>query len=171
MVITVIGSSNPDPKGYEEAYRLGKLIGQKGHVLKNGAYSGTMEASAKGCIEAGGEVIGIAVKGHKIDKMGQPNSYNTKVVVTVDVLARIRELLICDLFVVLKGNIGTLEEMFIAWVNALEKKLRSIVIVGEEMNNFLQYLIDHHFLKEEHFDYINKIPSVDHIFSVSIPIT
>ena len=163
MVITVIGSSNPDSKGYEEAYRLGKLIGQKGHILKNGAYSGTMEASAKGCVEAGGEVIGIAVRGHIIDRMGAPNSYNTKVIVTEDVLARIQELLVCDLFVVLKGNIGTLEEMFIAWVNAIEKKLRPIIIVGREMVSLLEYLSNHSFLKEEHFYYIDKISSVDDI--------
>jgi hypothetical protein len=160
MIITVFGSSVPNATGYEEAYELGKLIGAKAHVLKNGGYGGTMEASAKGCREAGGEVIGVCVKGHRIDRTGQPNEYNSTVIITEDVTQRIQEMLNCDLVVVLKGNVGTLEEMFVAWVHAIESDSNPIIVVGPQMKGLLDYLVNNSFLKEEHFRYVKFVPSI-----------
>ena len=62
MIIRVFGGSfGASEEDIQLAYELGKRIGLKGHTLKNGGYNGTMEASAKGCREQGGKVIGVCV--------------------------------------------------------------------------------------------------------------
>ena len=58
-VITVFGSSRPEPgsPAYETAYQLGRAIAEAGWALCTGGYGGTMEASAKGAVEAGGHTV------------------------------------------------------------------------------------------------------------------
>lgn len=163
MIVTVFGSSVTDEYAYNEAYRLGKIIGLKKHILKNGAYSGTMEASAKGCSEVGGTVIGVGVVGHKIDRMGKPNQYNSQTILKENVNQRINELLRTDMVIVLKGNIGTLEEMFVAWVRAIETDSRPIVVVGEKMITLITYLFENDFLKKEHSKYILTVKTIEEI--------
>ena len=59
--ITVFGGSQPKPGDpvYQDALLLGKMLAQKGYILLNGGYIGTMEALSRGAVEAGGHVIGI----------------------------------------------------------------------------------------------------------------
>src|SRR3972149_10764502 len=61
MKITVFGGSQPKEgdAAYAEAHDLGRLLAQRGHVVLNGGYIGTMEAVSRGACEAGGHVIGV----------------------------------------------------------------------------------------------------------------
>ena len=61
MRISVFGGSSPKPGdlAYEQAYYLGKLIGEAGYTVLTGGYIGTMEAVSRGAAEAGGHVIGV----------------------------------------------------------------------------------------------------------------
>lgn len=161
MVITVFGSSIAEGADADEAYELGRRIGAASHVLKNGAYGGTMLASARGCREAGGRVIGVGVEGHAIDRTGAPNPYNSEVVVTSNSVERVAELLRCDLVVVLPGHTGTLSEMFAAWVSAIEGFLPPVVLVGPKLKGLLEYLLANAFLKPEHAQFVSTIDSVE----------
>jgi uncharacterized protein (TIGR00725 family) len=50
MKVSVFGAANPKPgeKPYEDAYRLGKLLGEAGHTVLTGGYIGMMEAVSHG---------------------------------------------------------------------------------------------------------------------------
>lgn len=157
MQVTIFGSSLPDDEVYQQAYEIGKLVAEAGHVLKNGGYGGTMEASAKGAQEAGGHVIGICVEGHNIDPLGHPNDYLDELRVKSHVKDRIEDLLDTDRIVALKGNVGTLNETFSGWVRAIVNDKKPVIFFGPEMNQLLQHLKDNNFLKQEHYDYVRGI--------------
>ncbi len=60
VVIGVMGGGHADATQEAMAYRLGRLIADRGWVLLNGGRSaGIMEASARGACEAGGLTVGV----------------------------------------------------------------------------------------------------------------
>jgi uncharacterized protein (TIGR00725 family) len=160
MIVTLLGSSIAEGAEADDAYELGKRIGAASHILKNGSYGGTMAASARGCREVGGHVIGVGIKGHAIDRTGAPNPYNSEVIVKANALERVAELLRCDLVIVLPGQVGTLSEMFSAWVSAIEGHLPSVMLVGPKLKDLLDYLTENEFLKPEHADHVSVFNSV-----------
>jgi uncharacterized protein (TIGR00725 family) len=160
MIVTLLGSSIAEGAEADDAYELGKRIGAASHILKNGCYGGTMAASARGCREAGGYVIGVGVEGHRIDRTGAPNPYNSEVIVKANVLERVAELLRCDLVIVLPGQVGTLSEMFSAWVSAIEGYIPTVLLVGPKLKGLLDYLTENAFLKAEHAEHISVFHSV-----------
>ena len=163
MIVTLFGASAPDLNQYDEAYRLGYNIGQSNNILKNGGYGGTMEASAKGCMAAGGEVIGVGVIGHKIDALGHPNAFNTSFITKENVTQRIEEMLNTDLIIVLPGRLGTLEELFVAWIKSIEGQATSIFLVGSQFKKLIEFLVENMFIKLDNLKYINLIASVEDI--------
>ena len=54
--ITVFGGSQPKPgdEDYQQALRLGALLGSAGFTVLTGGYVGTMEAVSRGAAENGG---------------------------------------------------------------------------------------------------------------------
>ncbi len=148
MRITLFGMSQPSPEEYNLAYEVGKKIGEKGYILKNGAYGGTMEASAKGCQEAGGFVVGVGVEGHTVDKMGRPNDFNNEVIVKATRFERIQEMIDTDL-------------MFAAWVEAIKTDNKPLIVLGEKMIKLLEFLEEFEYIKEHQFAYIKKIKHLD----------
>lgn len=163
MIITLFGASHPTESEYKQAYELGRKIGIKGFTLKNGAYGGTMEASAKGCREGGGVVIGVGVEGHNIDKMKNPNIYNSHTIVKPNKNERISEMLNADVIIVLPGQIGTLEEMFISWVEAIVENKTPIIVVGEKMRCLIEYLFDNSFIRKQQLKYIKQVACIEKI--------
>ena len=135
MIITVFGTGSPTEEEYKEAYKLGKMIATSGHIVKNGGYGGIMEASAKGCTENGGKAIGVCIKGHSIAYAKKPNDFLTEVIIKDNLTERLNELLNTDILVVMHGKIGTLEELFKAWVEAVAKKEGIIYLVGERIKD------------------------------------
>ena len=59
--VSVFGSANLklSPEANNQAYLLGKLLGEQGFAVMTGGYTGTMEAVSHGANEAGGNVIGV----------------------------------------------------------------------------------------------------------------
>ena len=163
MTITLFGKSQPTTEEYELAYEVGRKIGEKGYILKNGAYGGTMEASAKGCQEAGGFVIGVGVKGHTVDKMGKPNDFNNEVIVKDNRSQRIQELINTDLIIVITGQLGTLEEFFTAWLDTIKVEKKPIIILGEHMIKLVEFLEEFDYVKKEQFIHIKKVYSINEL--------
>ena len=60
-VISIFGTSRAKPGEdvYELAFELGRELVGAGFAIANGGYGGTMEASARGAIRAGGHTIGV----------------------------------------------------------------------------------------------------------------
>jgi hypothetical protein len=112
--ITVFGSSLPQPgeQEYEDAYQLGRLLGEAGFAVCTGGNLGIMEAVSKGAAEFNREVIGVVF--HHFS--ARPNSYLTKKIETKSLFERIEYLIgLADGFVVLQGGTGTLLELSVIW--------------------------------------------------------
>ena len=112
MKVCIFGGSaaREGDKEYEDAYELGKLLAEKGHIIVNGAHDGTMEASAKGAREKGGKVIGVTCK--QIEKLKPVNKHISEAIVADDLFDRIKAYYDnIDLFIALAGGTGTLSEM------------------------------------------------------------
>lgn len=112
-VATTFGASkiDGDSKYYQEGVELGKMLAQKGYVVKCGGYGGLMEAVSRGVQEMGGECIGIGLA--MFDAFRPKNPYLSKKIVAKTLYERL-ELLIegSDLFIAQYGSIGTLNEIF-----------------------------------------------------------
>ena len=114
MKICVYGASGDqlDPRYFDAARQLGRLIAEGGHTLIfGGGQGGLMGACAEGAAERGGEIVGIAPR--FFDEPGILYPRCTRFLYT-ETLRERKQLMEeeSDAFLVLPGGIGTLEEFF-----------------------------------------------------------
>lgn len=133
-------SSNAIPEIYfQEAIKLGKLIGKGNHILINGgANVGLMEAITVAASEAGAKTIGIMPEKLVDRSLASDNSH--EVIVTRDMMERkekMRE--ISDVFIALPGGFGTLEEILeVITLRQLSYHTKAIIFINT--NHFFDYL-------------------------------
>ncbi|MBD3180964.1 hypothetical protein GF312_01660 [Candidatus Poribacteria bacterium] len=151
-VITIFGSSKASKlsRRYKEAYLLGKLLAQAGFAVCNGGYSGTMDAAAKGAVEADGKTIGITVKTFR----KKPSEWTIIQRQADNYMERMMMLaMVADAYVVLEGGIGTLSEMTFVWVlNAVKEIKKPIILIGEAWKNAIDGIIDQLMIKKSSKD-------------------
>ncbi len=114
-VVAVFGGSRreEDSDLYREAYALGRALAQAGYTVLNGGYGGCMAAVSRGAYEAGGRVIGVTCA---IFDPLLPNQWLHQEVKEPDLLARLHTLIDrSDAYIALRGGIGTLCEVTLAW--------------------------------------------------------
>ncbi len=124
---------------FNEARKLGVLIGQGGHTLINGgANVGLMEAVTIEASRAGAKTIGIIPERMIGRSLASENSH--EVIVTQDMMerkARMRE--ISEAFIALPGGFGTLEEILeVMTLRQLSYHTKPIVFINT--NNFFDNL-------------------------------
>ena len=140
-IITVFGSSTPEPlsPAYQTAYELGRAIGQAGWTLCNGGYGGTMEAAARGAVEAGGHTIGVTCSVFRV--RGGPNAYIRQEVPTFDLLTRLNTLVrLGNAYVLLPGGTGTLLELALVWEllnKGLLRRQAPLILLGDHWTPLL----------------------------------
>ena len=117
-------------KEYIETVEIGRILSENGYIIKNGGYRGMMEASSKGAYESGGKSIGYTCKSFPTTK---GNEYLTETVVCEDIYDRLRLLIQdSDLYIIQKGGIGTLSELFLTLDLVRKKKdPKKIILIGE----------------------------------------
>ena len=136
--VTIFGSSLPKPgdEEYEQAYRLGKYLGNAGINVCSGGYQGIMDAVSKGAVESGTNAIGITV-----DIFGAvPSKYLSEEIVTNSLFERLGKLLeIGDAFIVLPGGTGTMLELTLVWEKMNKNLLheKPFACVGEMWENIV----------------------------------
>lgn len=109
--IGVIGAGLASSVGQQQAYRVGRLIAENDGVLICGGLGGVMEAASKGCVDAGGEVIGI-LPGSSAETA---NQYVTLPIVSD--MGHARNIIIAqtaEVLIAIEGEYGTLSEMAIS---------------------------------------------------------
>lgn len=132
---------------FQEAKRLGQIIGNEGHTLINGgANVGLMEAVTVSARNAGAKTIGIIPERLIGRSLASDNSH--EMIVTEDMQkrkAKMREM--ADAFIALPGGFGTLEEILeVMTLRQLSYHTKPVVFVNT--NNFFHYL-----LKQFEFSY------------------
>ena len=132
-VVAIFGSSQiiAGDHEYEQAHLLGRLLARAGFVICNGGYSGTMEASSRGASEMKGVSIGLT-----LDTFGTKgaNPFLTREINSATLFERLGHFVeLSEAFVVLKGGVGTLAELFTIWNLMQTRQLgpKPFVFVGE----------------------------------------
>jgi len=124
---------------FDEARKLGALIGSARHTLVNGgANVGLMEAVTVAAAQAGAKTIGIIPERFIKRSLASGNSH--EVISTIDMQerkAKMRE--ISDAFIALPGGFGTLEEILeVLTLRQLSYHSKPVVFINT--NNFYQHL-------------------------------
>ncbi len=142
-VIGVYGSANTQPgtPDYEDAYALGTRLAQAGYAVMTGGYGGTMGAVSEAAAEAGGHVIGVTVGAWTTYGL-QPNAFLHEEIHKPTLAERLNHLIVApDAYVVLRGGIGTLAELALAWslLQVAEVPARPLLLVGSMWREFVMH--------------------------------
>lgn len=135
MNITVYAASSGQASAtfIDAATRLGREIAHRGHTLVNGAgRTGLMAASAEGCMQAGGQAIGV-IPQFMIEQNWHHEGMS-RLVITSDMHNRKEKMAgMSDACIALPGGVGTLEELLeiITW-KQLGLYLKPIVILNTD---------------------------------------
>ncbi|MFL5240105.1 MAG: TIGR00730 family Rossman fold protein [Rhizomicrobium sp.] len=100
-----------NPSHLETARRSGELIGRKGcRMVYGGGASGMMGEVARAALTAGAEVIGV--RPSPLDHLERPQG-GIEMIHTPDLFERKQRMIgMSDVFLVLPGGLGTLDEFF-----------------------------------------------------------
>ena len=136
MNITIFGGAQPQPgsTAYDEAYRLGKMLAERGHAVLTGGYIGTMEAVSRGASEAGGHVIGVTSEDIENWRKVSANAWVKEERRKKRLLERLEGLIYgCDVAIALPGGPGTLAEIALMWNLMIVESLprRPLILVGD----------------------------------------
>jgi uncharacterized protein (TIGR00730 family) len=143
--IAVFGSSRreADSLHYREAYDLGRILARAGYAVLSGGYHGSMEAVSRGAREAGGRVIGVTCA--LFDPL-PPNPWLSEEIKAATLLARLGIMMErSDGFVALRGGIGTLAEVTLAWSLLQTRTLdgKPLVLLGPDWPPILETFREH----------------------------
>lgn len=136
MKVSVFGGSQPKQgdAAYEEARLLGELLAQRGHIVLNGGYIGTMEAVSRGASEAGGHVIGVTCEEIEKWRSVGANRWVKEEIRRKTLNERLQVLIEeCDAAIALPGGPGTLTEISLMWNLMIAESLhrRPLILVGD----------------------------------------
>jgi len=126
---------------YSDSILIGELLAKNGYIVKSGGYRGLMEAVSKGAKESNGEVIGYTCLSIGPAK---GNKYLTQTIPCDDIYSRLKKLVTdSDIFIVQRGGIGTLSEVFLLLDEERKMKIKpNIYIFGNELYSLFKNLSD-----------------------------
>jgi len=151
-------STQIDPRYFQAARELGRLMAERGITLINGAGSmGLMAESADGCLENGGEAIGI-IPTFMIQE-GWCHTSMTRIIETDNIHIRQEKMAeMSDAAIVLPGGCGTFAELMelITW-KQLGIYLKPIILLNtlgyyNATTAMLQQAVEQRFMRLQHAD-------------------
>jgi len=145
-------SSNSIADHYKQAaFRLGELIAGSGNKLVyGGATGGLMDAVANGTKSKNGEIIGVISQA--IIKMNRQSSLPTEQI-TVETLSdrKTKMKTLTDVFVVLPGSYGTLDEMLDIIASGVVGEHKKPLIIVNQDGFYDQFLNQINLMRNEMF--------------------
>lgn len=168
MNVTVFGGSKPLPgePAYNDAYRLGELLGQAGHTVLTGGYIGTMEAVSRGAAEVGGHVIGVTCDEIEAWRPVSANAWVKAEVRQQNLINRISFMINeCQAALALPGGVGTLTEVTLMWNLMLIRavSVRPLILIGDGWLETFDGLFTHqnYYIPETQRGYLQFSSSVE----------
>jgi len=127
-------SSNRINKKYKElAFSLGNYIAQNNHVLVyGGATGGLMDAVADGAHDQNGEIIGVIPK--SIIELNRQSAFPSQIIEVGNMSERkARMQSISDIFIVLPGSYGTMDEMMdVISAGIVGEHNKKIIVINQD---------------------------------------
>ena len=147
MRVSVFGGSQPreGDAAYKEARLLGELLAQRGHIVLNGGYIGTMEAVSRGASDAGGHVIGVTCEDIEQWRKVSANRWVKEEIRRKTLMDRLQVLIEeCDAAISLPGGPGTLTEIALTWNLMIVESMRRIplILVGDGWQSVFAQVFD-----------------------------
>ncbi len=153
MNIAVFCSSSNfiDNRYKQEAFQLGEMIAESGNTLVyGGATGGLMDSVAEGAKSKNGRIIGVIPQA--VIKMKRQSSLPTQLI-TVETMserkAQMKEL--SDIFVVLPGSYGTLDEMLDIIASGVVGEHKKPLIIINQDGFYNQFLSQIDLMRSESF--------------------
>jgi len=148
MKISIFGGASPKPgePAYDEARELGFALGQAGHTILTGGYSGTMEAASRGAAEAGAHVIGATCDDIEAWRDTHANAWVKEEWHFATLQERLYALVNhCDAAIALPGGVGTLTEICVLWNQLIintSANSRTLILVGDGWRKIIADLFE-----------------------------
>ncbi len=135
----------------QAAFRLGELIAESGNTLVyGGATGGLMDSVSEGASSKNGNIIGVVPQA--VINMNRQSALPTKLI-KVETMSERKALLksYSDVFIVLPGSYGTLDEMMDIVASGIvgEHKKKLVIVNLNGFYDLLLYQID--YMRKEHF--------------------
>lgn len=163
-------SDHLEPAYYDEAFALGRWIGNNGlSLIYGGADSGLMEAVARGVHEGGGHIVGVVPR--ILEERRRESSYIDELVRCEDLTERkaiMQER--SDAFLALPGGIGTLDELFTVMASAsIGYHAKPVILYNvsgfwDELLAWLERLNGEHFINRSLGDYLRIVNDLDDLY-------
>src|SRR3989337_1897556 len=173
MRVTVFGGPRPRPgePAYEEALRLGRLIGSAGHTVLTGGYIGTMEAVSRGVAESGGHVIGVTCEQIEAWRPVSPNPWVQEEQRFATIQQRLFALIEnCDAALALPGGIGTLAEIAVMWSHLQTGAIspRPLILIGSGWRAVFDQFVSQQdaYISERHRRWLLFAPDIETAFKM-----
>lgn len=132
--VTVFGSarSKPGSADYQAAYDMGAALARAGYAVVTGGGPGDMEAANKGCLEASGHSVGLAIE---LPFELKPNPYlTTTLSFRYFFVRKVMFVKYSQAFVIMPGGFGTLDELFEAVTLIQTRKVKPfpVILAGDD---------------------------------------
>jgi uncharacterized protein (TIGR00730 family) len=132
--VTVFGSarSKPGSTDYQAAYDMGATLARAGYAVVTGGGPGDMEAANKGCLEASGHSVGLAIE---LPFELKPNPYlTTTLSFRYFFVRKVMFVKYSQAFVIMPGGFGTLDELFEAVTLIQTRKVKPfpVILAGDD---------------------------------------
>lgn len=135
-------SSNHIAEHYKQtAFQLGEFIAESGNTLVyGGATGGLMDAVAEGAFSKNGEIIGVIAQ--PIIRMKRQSTLPTELIV-VETMSQRKDKMkdLSDIFVVLPGSYGTLDEMLDVITSGIVGEHKKTIILMNQ-NGFYNHFLE-----------------------------
>jgi uncharacterized protein (TIGR00725 family) len=166
--ITVFGGSQtiPGQAAYQDALRLGHLLGERGCTVLTGGYMGTMEAVSRGAATTGAHVIGVTCQEIESWRPKRPNEWVKEERRYPTLLERLYALIDgCDVAMALPGGAGTLAEVSLMWNLLIIEAIpaRQLILIGSTWQETMQVFMTnfHPFIPDTQLHLLKFATDVD----------
>lgn len=155
-VFCASGSREGDPN-YRDAEEVGRLLAGAGFRIFTGGYQGSMEAVSRGAHEIGAETVGLTTEEYRDYT---PNRYLRRVIHHPHIYSRLRRFLTeADGFIVLRGGLGTLTELFLTWSLSQSGVLgkKPLVLLGRFWDRFFELFREELIVAEKDYHLVYRV--------------
>lgn len=164
LAVGVFGSARIQPQDarFVDAVEVGRTLAVGGFAVVTGGYGGLMAAVSRGAAEAGGHVVGLAMRAW--DEL-QQNPWVTETRWSEDVFQRLKVFHACDVLLGLPGGLGTLAEVALAWASFSTDPhvTPPLVLYGAAWAELREHFRRALVVDEQDLALVRVVPSVDEL--------